>query len=237
MKKEIVGISYLISEKGTVTHETITPPKLRARSRMIRCPEGFGETEIKWESYNNTSIIEMCTHSGTHIDAPFHCNPRGLTVDSFDFSDFVFNSPALIELSKGDLEKITKDDMLMYKNELEESDLLLVYTGFSRYRESDPRRYLKNQPGFSAEAAKYLIDNYPLKAVGIDLTGIENVYEAKPEFPAHNAFFKNERFLLVEDMDLTPVIGKKLIKVYIVPLRVKGAEAMPVTAFAEVEGN
>jgi len=237
MNKKIVGISYLVS-KDTVMPGTIPPPKLRARSRMAKCPDGFGETEIRWGSYNNTSFIEICTHAGTHIDAPFHVDSNGLTIDSFDFADFIFDSPLLLELPKGDLEKITRDDIAAYKDELEGSDLLLVYTGFSKYRKSDPDRYQKKQPGFSVEAAKYLVDNFPsLKAVGIDLMGIENIGKAKPEFPVHKAFLKDDKkFFLMEDADLSSISGKKVSRVYIVPLRVRGAEAMPVTAFAEVEG-
>jgi len=173
---KIVEISYLIGKEETVMYGTLPPPKLRARSRMVECPEGFGETKIRWRFYNNTSFIEMCTHTGTHIDVPFHIYPNGLTVDSFDPVDFVFNHPVLIELPKGDLEKITKDDMMAHKDELEGSDLLLVYTGFSKYRKSDPDKYQKKQPGFSVEAAEYLVKNFPsLRAVGVDLMGIENI--------------------------------------------------------------
>ncbi|GAH61127.1 unnamed protein product, partial [marine sediment metagenome] len=48
--KKIVEISYLISKEETVMYGTLPPPKLRARSRMVECPEGFGETEIRWRS-------------------------------------------------------------------------------------------------------------------------------------------------------------------------------------------
>lgn len=233
----IIGISYLISKEDSIMPANIAPPKLRVRSRMAKYPEGFGETNIRWDYHNNTSFIEMFAHTGTHIDAPFHIDPKGLTVDSFDFADFVFEKPMLLELPKGDLEKITKDDLVAHKDELDGSDLLLVYTGFSKYRKSDPDRYEKKQPGFSVEAAEYLVENFPsIRAIGVDLMGIENIGEARPEFPVHRVLLGNGRkFFHMEDANLAPLVGKKVNRAYIVPPRFKGAEAMPVTAFAEVE--
>lgn len=236
MSKKIIEISHLISKTETVMPGTIRPPVIRARSRMVECPSGVGETETRWGSYNSTSFIEMCTHTGTHIDAPFHIDPQGLTVDAFDIAEFIFKNPLLINLQKNDLEKIKKEDLTPFKDELEKSDLLLVYTGFSKYRKTDPDRYQKKQPGFSVEAAKYLMNDFSLRAVGVDLMGIENIGKAKPNFPVHKVFLKNgKRFFIMEDANIAPLVAKKLIRVYIIPLRVKDAEAMPVRAFAEVE--
>lgn len=235
MKNKMVEISYMLS-KNTFTPGNIKPPLLRARSRIVKCPEGMGETETRWESYNNTSIIEIFAHAGTHIDAPFHIDQNGLTIDAFEIEDFVFDEPMFVNLPKSDLEKITKDDLSVYKDELKKSDLLLVYTGFSKYRESDPERYIKMQPGFSTEAAEYIISNFPIRAVGIDTPGIENIGKAKPEFPVHKIFLKSgKKFFLIEDANLVSILGKNLLRVYTIPLNFKDAEAMSIRAFAEVK--
>lgn len=230
----IVRISYLIGREKTVTVGSIAPPKLRARSTMAKCPDGLREMEIRWENYNNTSIIEMCTHTGTHIDLPLHVYPHGLSMDAFEIPDFVFDEPLLIDCPKSDLEKITKDDLLPYEDELKRSDLLLIHTGFSKYRKIDPKRYPENQPGLSVEAAKYLADNFSLRGIGVDVMGIENFFEAKPEFPAHKMLL-SKKCIIMEDANLGAILGKKVNRVCIIPLLVEGAEAMPVTAFAEVE--
>ena len=233
----IVRISYLIGQE-TVTVGSIAPPRLRARSTMAKCPDGLSETEIRWENYNNTSTVEMCTHVGTHVDLPLHVYPQGLSMDDFDVQDFVFDKPLFIECPKSDMEEITGDDLVPYEPELRQSDLLLIYTGFSKYRQSDyrkrdPERYPKNQPGLSVEAAEYLVDNFSLRGIGVDVMGIENFFKAKPEFPAHKVLLSS-KFMVMEDADLSPLLGRKVNRVYIVPLLVQGAEAMPVTAFAEV---
>lgn len=237
MNKKFVEISYLIGKTETVMPPSIPPPVIRARSRMAQCPNGVGETETRWGSYNNTSILEMCTHSGTHIDAPFHIDSEGLSVGAFEIAEFIFDNPLFVNFPKGELEKITKGELEAYRDKLERSDLLLIYTGFSKYRKTDPKKYQEKQPGFSEDAATYLVENFPsLRAVGVDLLGIENIGEAKPNFPVHKVFLKNgRRFFILEDANLAQLLGKKIIRAYIVPLRIKDAEAMPVRAFAEAE--
>jgi kynurenine formamidase len=235
----LVRISYLIGEES-ITLGSINPPLLKARSTMAHCPSELHETEIRWGNYNNTSIIEMCTHVGTHIDLPLHVYQDGLSMDSYDVPDFVFDRPLFIDCSKGDHEDITAADLTPYANQLAESDLLLIHTGFSQYRDpqyrqKDPGRYPKNQPGVSPEAAQYLVDNFELRGIGVDVMGIENFFRAKPEFPAHKILL-SKKTVVLEDANLGVLVGKNVQRVYLIPLLFQGAEAMPVTAFADVEG-
>jgi len=233
---KFILLSYPISKKTTFLPRSIGPPKIHARSRMIPEPDGIGETETRWGSYNNTSILEMCVHTGTHIDLPFHIDPRGYTLDDFRPDDFVFEKPLLIEIPKDDMEDIMKSDLEKYELDLKRCDLLLIYTGFSKYRSSEPERYETKQPGLSVDAAKYLVENFSnIRALGVDLLGIENIGKARPEFPAHKVLLVGRKFFHIEDANLEPAVGKKLKRVYVVPLWLLRVEATPVTVFAEVE--
>ena len=229
----LVRISYWIGDE-TVTLGSIAPPELKVRSTMAPCPEGLKETAIRWGNYNNTSIIEMCTHVGTHVDLPLHVYPRGLSMEEYDVADFVFDRPLFIACPKGDLEDITADDLRPHAAQLAQSDLLLLYTGFSRHRRDDTDRYAKKQPGVSPEAAQYLVDNFSLRGVGVDVMGIENFFKAKPDFPAHRILL-SKKSIVLEDANLGVLVGKKVGRVYLIPLLVQGAEAMPVTAFVDVQ--
>ncbi|MBW2059331.1 MAG: cyclase family protein [Deltaproteobacteria bacterium] len=237
----LIEFSYSLDPKEIVMPGDIAPPEVRPRSRMVQGPapgeEGRG---VRWGSYNNTSIVEFFVHTGTHIDVPFHVSPEALKLEDFEISDFVFDKPLLLEIPKGDMERISVEDLKPSEARLAESDLLLVYTGFSEVRKTDPKRYVAGQPSFSVDAAHYLVDNFNLRGVGVDLIGIENIPEAKglsPQFPVHKTFLlkKKRRFLLVEDANLAPLVGRTISRAYVIPLRLFGLEAMPVTAFADVE--
>jgi len=222
--------------KNSTMPGTFRPPQLRPRSRIVEKPEELGESEVLWDWYNNTSFIEMFAHSGTHIDAPFHADMDGLTVTDFDWDFGVFENPVFIEFLRDDGEEITKEDLEEHADEIEGSDLLLIYTGHSKYRQSDPDRYKDKQPSITPEAGEYLAENFPsLRAIGIDCIAIECIVENSPEFPCHHELLDGRKFFQMEDANLAPLRGEKLIKVFIQPLRLTGSEAAPVLAFAEVE--
>jgi arylformamidase len=237
----LVEFSHSLDPKGIVMPGDIAPPHVRARSRMVEGPlAGEDAHGVRWGSYNNTSIIEFFAHTGTHIDVPFHIDPQAFQLQDFEITDLVFERPLLLEIPKGDMEKITVEELSQHKAKLAQSDLLLVYTGFSEVRKPDPKRYLMQQPGFSVEAAHYLVDNFNLRGFGIDLIGIENIPEAKgsePQFPVHKTLLlkKRRKVVLVEDANLAPLVGRSISRAYVIPLRFFGVEAMPVTAFADVE--
>jgi len=238
----LVEFSYTLDPNKIVMPGDIAKPQVKARSRMVQDPAPGEPAEgVRWGSYNNTSIVEFFVHTGTHIDVPFHISPDGFQLHDLEISDYVFDKPLLLDIPKGDMEKITVEELDRHKAQLAESDLLLVYTGFSKVRKTDPKRYVAKQPSFSVDAANYLVDNFNIRAFGVDLIGIENIPEAKesdPQFPVHRTLLlkKQRKNILVEDANLEPLVGKRISRAYVIPLRLHGLEAMPVTAFADVEG-
>ncbi len=219
-----VEISYFIGEKETVIIESLSKPRLIPRTRM---------TEGK---KNNTSILEMSTHNGTHLDAPYHIDPNGLTIDAMNINDFIFEKPLLIECPKDDLEKITKKDLEPFSEKLKNIDFLMVFTGFSQYRHKDPKRYIYKSPGFSKDSAEYLVNNFNLRGVMVDCIGIENIPDGRETgFEIHKVFLGGgRRFIAVEDANLKTLLNKYVKRIFIIPLRVVGADASPVTAIAEI---
>lgn len=236
----IVQFSYTLEPEQIVMPGPIDPPEVIPRSRMVKKPEDGSET-VRWNSYNNTSFVHMFVHSGTHMDVNYHVDPDGFRLGAFDLAAFIAKRPLFLELPKGDMEEITVEELRVNEALLRNADFLFVYTGYSKYRSADPERYLTKQPSFSVAAAEYLMETFDLKGVCADLMGIENIGRAKtldPQFPVHKAFLRTGRkFYLVEDANLEPLVGKKLLKSYAIPLLLPDAEGMMVTGFAEVEGG
>lgn len=227
----IVELSYLIGERGDKE-----PLLVLGLSKVKVIPRSrFGDGQGK---SNQTSILEMSSHNGTHIDAPWHVIPDGKGINDFGISDFVFDKPILIECPKENLEKINREDLEPHAETLKNCDLLLVYTGFSKYRSTDPQRYVLQSPAFSEEGAQYIVDNFSnVRCMGMDFMGAENIPEGrKAGWPVHKILLGNNRsFFLIEDMKLAPVMGKKTKRVYVAPLRMVDLEGSPVTVIAEIE--
>jgi kynurenine formamidase len=187
---------------------------------------------------SNTSFIEnLTTHTGTHIDVLYHMVVDGATLDQFDISEFIFYNPLLLEIIKDDLEKISVEDLSRYEGQIRSCDVFMLYTGFSRYRSSDPNRYLNMQPGLSEEGAQYLTGFPNLRCIAIDLVGIENVPEGRRKlYPVHKILFNAfKKLIILEDAALGLLVKKNVKKVYVIPLFIKHADGAPATAFAEIE--
>jgi len=236
-----VELSYSLDPKDIVMPGAIDIPKVIKRSRMAPKPEGSDEDNVRWSSYNNTSLAKFFAHTGTHIDVPFHVDPDGFKLHEFELSDFIFENPLLLEITKGSKEKITVDDLKPHADELAKADVLIIYTGFSKVRSQSQEKFVNDQPSFTLEAANYIVDNFDIRAYGIDTIGIENIPEGKAsspvQFPVHKTFLikKRQKSFVIEDLNLIPVLGKKMRRLFVIPLRLYGIEAMPVTVFAEVE--
>ena len=222
----ITRFSYLLGDRETVTSDSISRLRITAKSEIT-----------KGEGTNKKLIENLTTHTGTHIDVSYHMLVDGITLDELDISHFIFDRPLLLEISKNDFEKITRDDLQPHEKQMQQSDILMICTGFGQYRKVDPDRYFRNQPGLSEDATDYLTGFPNLRGVAVDLIGVENVIEGrKKSYPVHKSLFKSfKKLVLLEDADLATLSGKDLKRVYLIPLFVKGADGSPVTAFAEYE--
>jgi len=227
----IVELSYIIGERDDNEPALVlglSKPKVMPRAR-------FGDGQGK---SNQTSVLELSSHNGTHIDVPWHVLPDGKRINDFPISDFVFDKPILIECPKDALEKINRKDLEVHAVALRKCDLMLVYTGFSKYRLIDPRKYALESPAFSEQGAQYIVDNFEnIRCIGMDFMGAENIPEGrKAGWPVHKILLGNNRqFFHIEDMNLAPIVGKKIERVFVAPLRMINIEASPVTVIAEIE--
>jgi len=183
-------------------------------------------------------------HNGTHMDAPYHFNPKGKRLTDLDVNELCFAAPRLIDLPKGDGELITAADLQPHEAVLNEADFLLVRTGWaSAHRAEDPMRFGQQAPGFGSSAGRYLLNETTVRAVAMDppsatspVAGHAN--DEGLEF--HRIVLGTGRgpseqyILLVEDVRLEPdLAADDLKRVLVVPLWLQDADAAPVTILAE----
>ena len=114
------------------------PPRLTAACTMER--DGFRET-----------LLEMYSHTGTHMDAPAHMLPKGRTLD--DFPAETFAGRGFVLDCRGAAE-ITLPMLRRQEEALRETEFLLFCTGWDRYW-GQPR-YYEGFPCLTEEAAEYV---------------------------------------------------------------------------------
>lgn len=165
----------------------------------------------------NVELYNSTTHTGTHVDAPYHFEENGKTVDTIELNRLVSEGyclkikPKSTEISRVDLESKWKEEY--------NGKTILLNTGWSKKR-SFTKEFLYEFPGLSMEAAKFLLEN-KVKVIGIDTLGIEPY--AHTDFHVHKFLFKND-VVVIEDLNNLEELeeGKKYLIVAL-PLKIKGA--------------
>lgn len=185
----------------------------------------------------NQFFITTINHNGTHIDGPWHFNPQGKKLSELPIDYFVFTRATILDIPKSEDELITKEDLEPFANRIAGSDLLLIRTGFGKFRDSDPVRYGNRNPGFSASAAQYLMVFDSLRAIGFDFISASAAQKLDEGVSFHQIVSgkgrKDGRFILIiEDINLNHDLSEINI-VYAVPLFIEGIDSSFSTVFAE----
>lgn len=180
----------------------------------------------------NMQRWDISNHAGTHIDAPRHFYDGGETLDAYPPEFWLCNSVGILHLPLTPARWITPEDITGIPTGIEG---LLIKTGFqSRRKEA---AYAIDNPGLSAELALSLRERFPaLKFVGMDFISISRFTDRLGGRAAHKAFLDPARPILpIEDMDLSPLrLDTTIQRLWVVPVRVAGADGAPVTVFAEL---
>jgi arylformamidase len=163
----------------------------------------------------NVSRLTMGTHSGTHIDAPYHFDPEGATVDALPL-DVLVGPASVVKMDAP--ERIDREDLQDFP--LRDTPRVLFKTRSSgQLRGPDFREdfvYL------TPEAAVFLAES-GVRLVGIDSLSVER-YGSR-DFAVHHTLLK-AGVVIVEGLDLTEVAPGSY-EMACLPLRIEGADGAP----------
>lgn len=207
-----------------------------------------GETEGGWHySANN---FEGAEHGGTHLDAPIHFAANGNTADKVPLRKVVGPAVTVDVRAKARADA----DYLVGVADLEAFEaangriardtIVLLRTGWSS-RWPDARRYLGTAergqaavpklhfPGLSEEAAKWLVEQRRIRAVGIDTASIDRGQST--DFRAHRVLAAAQVpvFENVTNLNRVPVEGFHVIAL---PMKIEGGSGGPLRTIAVVGG-
>ena len=115
--------------------------------------------------------IKMVMHNTTHVNAPLHLIPGGLSIGEIGVDRF-FGPGAVIALSKKRWELVGVDDLERAGADIRAGDIVILNLGWhAKY--SDSQEYFGEAPGLSKEAAEWLVDRR-VKMVGVDTPNIDH---------------------------------------------------------------
>jgi len=186
--------------------------------------------KIKDDGYN-LELLFLSSHTGTHLDAPYHFLEKGSKIHEISLKKLVSNA-VLIKSRKKRNETITKTDIQKFEKKhgkIESFSSVVFWTGWQRNLQKD--NYFTKNPGLSVSAANYLASK-KIGLVGIDSPSIDLGTDFK--FPVHQIFAK-KGMLIVENLANLEKIKSSKFRLVVLPLKLKGATGSPVRAIAFVD--
>lgn len=180
----------------------------------------YQDKHYKEDGYNNF-VLNIGTHAGTHIDSPMHISDNGKYINEYDIEKFCGKT---IMFEVIGIKTITPSYIEVDK--IKDEKIVLFYTGFDKKYGSD--EYYLEHPTISMELAKVLVSK------GIKIIGVDTPSPDKYPFDVHKYLFKNEVFIVENLTNLSEVVNKEKVEVFLFPLKIK-ADASLVRAVAKVE--
>jgi len=210
-------------------------------------PLAYGPTEGGWfYAANNFAAAE---HGGTHLDAPIHFAEGRHTADAIPLDRLI--GPAVVV----DVSARASPDYLIGMGDLEgweaehgripDGAILLLRTGWGAFY-GDRARYLGTDvtgaaavpllhfPGLDPEAARWLVAERAVDAVGIDTPSID--YGQSTTFESHVALYEANipGFENVANLERLPASGALVVAL---PMKIAGGSGGPLRIVAWLPGN
>ncbi|HEY6509486.1 MAG TPA: cyclase family protein [Vicinamibacterales bacterium] len=202
-------------------------------------PDGY------YYAANNFATSE---HGGTHLDAPVHFSQGGQSVEQIPLERFFGEAYVVdvIDQSNTDPDhQVGLDDIRRAEEAqgpIPADAIVLLRTGFSQ-RWPDAKRYLGTTergdgavrllhfPGLHPDAARWLVANRTIKAIGIDTASID--YGQSTLFESHRVLYDRNipAFENLTALERLPARGAYIVAL---PMKIDGGSGAPLRAVAIV---
>ena len=187
---------------------------------------------INWETLEkdgyNLELLFLSSHTGTHIDAPYHFLKKGQKIHQIVTRRLVTEA-ILIKIGKGANQSITKTDIQKFEKKygkIDDGSTVIFHTGWQKNLKKES--YFLRNPGLAVSAAKYLASK-KINLVGIDSPSIDLGKDSK--FSVHHILAKSG-ILIVENLANLEKINSEMFHLIVAPLKLKDATGSPVRAMA-----
>jgi kynurenine formamidase len=184
-------------------------------------------------------------HGGTHIDAPVHFAQGRWSVEQIPVEQLIGDAAVIDVSAKSATQpdyQVTPADLMAWEQAHGSLNgtIVLIRTDYSK-RWPDAAGYLGTAergegavaklhfPGLHPDAARWLVANRTVKALGIDTASID--YGQSTSFETHRALYERNVPGLenLAQLDRLPARGARLVAL---PMKIKGGSGAPLRAIA-----
>jgi len=190
-------------------------------------PQFLDWSNLTEDGYN-LELLFLSSHTGTHLDAPYHFVKNGLKINQIPLERLI-GKGIIIKFKKSKNTPITKSDIIQFEEKngkIPNHSSIFFYTGWQKNLKK--QNYFTENPGLNTSSANYLASK-KINLVGIDSPSID--LGKDESFSVHHILSKNN-ILIVENLANMNKIKSKEFSFTILPLKLKGTTGSPVRAIA-----
>lgn len=190
-------------------------------------PRFVSWSKIKKDGYN-LELLFFSSHTGTHLDAPYHFTESGMKIHEIPLERLISNA-VLIKIKKEKNQSIQKLDITKFEKtygKIQNKSTVIFFTGWQKNLKK--ANYFTENPGLSVSAVTYLAAKNT-NLVGIDSPSID--LGKNKNFPAHKILSKNN-ILIAENLKNLDKISTQNFKLLVLPLKLKNATGSSIRAIA-----
>lgn len=212
----VIDLTHTIQENMPVYPGT-DPPRLIPANSYEK--DGFKET-----------LMQMYTHTGTHMDPPAHLYAGRTTLDQFPPEQFIGKALVIDCSALHEGEAITMQQIEPYGAEVRKADFLLFRLGWDKHWGTEA--YFGDYPCIDEEVLDYIIaGNY--KGIGFDVIGLDPIADAA--LTRHNKLFASRDIVNIENLKNLELCGDGLFWFSCFPLKIADSDGAPIRAVAWFE--
>jgi kynurenine formamidase len=197
-----------------------------------------------WYASNEYSASE---HGGTHADAPIHFAEKGRTMDQIPVGEWIGPAVKIDVCAQCDKNRdymLTVEDIAAWEKKfgrIPERAWVIMYTGIGTKYYPDKKKVLGTDkrgaeaipelsfPGFSPEAAEFLVKNRSIAGIALDTPSIDA--GKRTDFKVHQIICGANKLALenIANLDKLPASGAAL---FVIPMLIKDGTGSPARVFA-----
>ena len=175
---KVIDLTHTIKEDMPVYPGTDTPKFIPANSYE---KDGFKET-----------LLQMYTHTGTHIDPPAHLFAGRTTLDQFPAEQFIGKAFVIDCRDLKDGQSISIEYIYKNREKVDKADFLLFNLGWDKRWGTES--YFGNYPCIDDDVLDFVVSgNY--KGIGFDVIGLDPIIDEN--LTRHKKLFQKCNFFLV----------------------------------------
>lgn len=184
------------------------------------------KTKMK-DGWNATSL-QIYSHAGTHMDAPWHFEVTEEFIDEIPVERFISKAYVVsieVEQSK---QLVTVADFLTIENYLQPGESIILKTGWSKNLGTD--KYRSELPRISKEAAEWLVSK-KVNMLAVESPSVADVNNL-PEVTLIHQILLGGNIIIVEGICNTESLTANMVQLIALPLKILKGDGAPARVIA-----